>query len=68
MNIDNRIEDGWIVLGDSPVLGITFDETRLDEMAVDKPAPDAGPSPWRRRRGAGLYGVLADEPEEIDEA
>jgi L-alanine-DL-glutamate epimerase-like enolase superfamily enzyme len=67
MKIDNRIEDGWIVLGNSPGLGISFDEDKLKEFAVDRPSPEAGPSPWGRRRGAGLYEVPPDEPEEMDE-
>lgn len=37
--VDNRIEDGYIVLGDTPGLGLTFDETRLDELV--KGAPEA---------------------------
>jgi L-alanine-DL-glutamate epimerase-like enolase superfamily enzyme len=57
MKMDNRIEDGWIVLGDSPGLGIQFDEAKLERFAVDAPSPGAGPSPWGRRRGAGLYQV-----------
>lgn len=61
--VDNHIEDGWIVLGDKPGLGIAFDEAALDRYAVDKPSPAAGASPWGRRRGAGLYEVGADEPE-----
>jgi len=67
MIVDNRIEDGWIVLGDSPGLGITFDEDTLKEMAVDKPSPGACLSPGGRRRGAGLYEVGPDESELIDE-
>jgi len=68
MQVDNRIEDGWIVLGDSPGLGITFDQAKLDEFAVGAPSPGSGPSPRGRRRGAGLYEVPPDEPETIDEA
>ena len=67
MQVDNRIEDGWIVLGDSPGLGITFDQAKLDEFAVDAPSPGSGPSPWGRRRGAGLYEVPPGEPETVDE-
>jgi len=68
IKVDNRIEDGWIVLGDSPGLGIIFDEAKLEEFTVDKPSPEAGPSPWGRRRGAGLYEVPPREPDKIDEA
>ena len=54
-------------LGDAPGLGITFDEAQLDALAVERPSPGSGPSPWGRRRGAGLYEVSPDEPEEFDE-
>jgi len=64
MKIDNHIEDGWIVLGDEPGLGIAYDEVALEAMAVDKPAAGAF-KPWGRRRGAGLYEVGPDEPEEM---
>jgi L-alanine-DL-glutamate epimerase-like enolase superfamily enzyme len=67
MTVDTRIEDGWIVLGDSPGLGIVFDEEKLKALAVDKPSPAAGPSPWGRRRGAGLYEVGPAEPDELAE-
>ena len=61
MNVDNRIEDGWIVLGDSPGLGIAIDEDELARLAVEEQAPGAGA--WGRRRGAGLYEVPVDEPD-----
>jgi L-alanine-DL-glutamate epimerase-like enolase superfamily enzyme len=64
--VDNTIEDGWIVLGDAPGLGIAFDEAKLASLAVERPSPDAGASPWGRRRGAGLYEVGPDEPEDMD--
>ena len=64
--VDNHIEDGWIVLGDAPGLGITFDEAKLASLAVERPSPDAGASPWGRRRGAGLFEVGPDEPEDMD--
>lgn len=67
MKVDNRIEEGRIVLGDSPGLGITFDQAKLEESTVDRPSPETCRIPWGRRRGAGLYEVSPDEPEEIDE-
>ena len=67
MHVDNQIEKGWIVLGDSPGLGVTINENKLEEFAVDRPSPEAGPSPWGRRRGAGLYEVAPNESEEIGE-
>ena len=57
MSVDNHIEDGWILLGDAPGLGINFDEAQLEECTVERPSPAAGPSPWGRRPGAGLYQV-----------
>lgn len=67
MAVDNHIEDGWIVLGDAPGLGITFDEAKLEALAVDRPSPEAGASPWGRRRGAGLYEVPSSEAETVNE-
>ena len=64
---DNHIEDGWIVLGDSPGLGITFDEEKLERFAVDQPSSDATPSPAGRRRGAGLYEVPPNESHALGE-
>ena len=61
LTVDNHIEDGWIVLGDTPGLGITFDEEKLREYGVAKPSAEAGPSPWGRRRGAGMYLVGPEE-------
>jgi len=63
--VDNHIEDGWIVLGDAPGLGIVFDEEKLASLAVQSPSRSAGPSPWGRRRGAGLYEVPPGEPEDV---
>lgn len=62
---DNRIEDGYIILGDRPGLGIEFDEAKLDTFAVNSRSPEAAPSPWGRRRGAGLYAIAPDEPDEM---
>ena len=52
-SIDNRIEDGQLVLGDQPGLGLAFDAKRLQACAVNQPSPGAGPSPWGRRRVSG---------------
>lgn len=67
MKVDTRIEDGGIVLGDEPGLGITFDEEKLDELAVEETFAMATSLPAGRRRGAGLYEVGPDEPAEIAE-
>jgi L-alanine-DL-glutamate epimerase-like enolase superfamily enzyme len=61
--VDNRIEDGWIVLGDSPGLGLEFDDDTLEKLAVDVPSASSKASPWGRRRGAGLFEVGPSEPE-----
>jgi L-alanine-DL-glutamate epimerase-like enolase superfamily enzyme len=66
MTVDTRIEDGWIVLGDSPGLGITFDEAKLEELAVDESLVTQTALPAGRRRGAGLYEVGTDEADEIE--
>jgi hypothetical protein len=66
MTVDSRIEDGWILLGDAPGLGIEFDEEKLERFAVERPSPGAGPSPWGRRRGAGLYQVPPDASDGVE--
>ena len=55
-DVDTRIEDGWIVLGDSPGLGINFDERKLEELSVEAGQRGPGLMPGRRE-GAGLYEV-----------
>ena len=67
MRVDNRIEDGWIVLGDAPGLGLSFIEEKLAAHAVERPSRDAKASPWGRRRGAGLYEVPPGQPDEVGE-
>ena len=52
---DNRIEDGWIVLGESPGLGITFDEAKLDEFAQGLGRGDTLGSSYRRGAEAGVH-------------
>lgn len=63
LTTDNHIEDGWIVLGDRPGLGIEFDEAALDRAAADLPTAGSRVMLWGRRRGAGLFEVGPDEPE-----
>jgi L-alanine-DL-glutamate epimerase-like enolase superfamily enzyme len=64
MHVDNHIEDGRIILGDEPGLGITFDEDKLAAATVEAPSPQASVGSWGRRRGAALYPVGPGEPEE----
>ena len=67
MQVDQTMVDGWIVLGDSPGLGITYDEAKLDSLSVDAASPGTGASPWGRRRGAALYEVGPNEPDWMEE-
>ena len=63
--VDNKVEDGYIVLGDRPGHGLVFDDEKLAQHEVERPSPGAAPSPWGRRRGAGLFIVKPDEPEAV---
>lgn len=56
LHSDQHIEDGWIILGEKPGFGLSFDEKALAAATVETPSPDAGASPWGRRPGAGLEG------------
>jgi L-alanine-DL-glutamate epimerase-like enolase superfamily enzyme len=60
---DSHIEDGWIVMGNKPGLGIEIDEKKLAKIAVDSPPPRRG-LPAGRREGAGLYEV-PPTPDEV---
>jgi L-alanine-DL-glutamate epimerase-like enolase superfamily enzyme len=63
---DTSIEDGYIVLGDTPGHGLRINEDELEKHAVDTP-PTHSLSADRHRRGAGLYHVPPEEPYELDE-
>ncbi len=54
-DIDIRIDDGWLVLGERPGFGIEFDADLLAAHTVEQASPTAMASPWGRRPGAGLY-------------
>ena len=57
---DSVIEDGWIVLGDSPGAGITFDPEALERHRVERPdALDA-----RLAAGRGLRAGVREHPAE----
>ena len=62
---DSRVEDGYIILGDRPGNGIQFDLAKLEAHRVTERSPSAAPSPWGRRRGAGLHIVADGEPDEV---
>ena len=66
LNVDNHIEDGYIVLGDAPGLGVEYDEEKLETMAVAPTGARTSAVPSARRRGAGLYSVPVGEPLELD--
>jgi len=52
-SIDLEIKDGYIFLGDSPGLGITFDEEKLAAMTIEETNTKKKSIPGRRK-GAGL--------------
>ena len=51
---DHRLEHGWIVLGDAPGLGLTFDEDRLAQHTVDRPSDEALGVAYRRAIDSGV--------------
>ena len=65
---DVKIEDGWAIPGDKPGLGIEIDREALARQAVEQIPPGAGPSPFGRRQGAGLYEVLPTAAERAEAA
>lgn len=60
---DNRIEDGHVVLGDSPGLGLTIDRDRLERYGVSALRTRSGYGWAGRRAGAGLIEVPASAEE-----
>ncbi|MFN8622209.1 MAG: mandelate racemase/muconate lactonizing enzyme family protein [Chloroflexota bacterium] len=65
--IDDQVEDGMIVLGDSPGLGITFEPERLARYAVTEVSADAMGRRYRRAADSGvsepgIAGGSADRP------
>jgi L-alanine-DL-glutamate epimerase-like enolase superfamily enzyme len=56
-SVDNEIQNGWIVLGESPGNGITVDEGKLAEIEVEQFSPGTKAGSWARRQGAGMYEV-----------
>ena len=66
LHVDNHIEDGYIVLGDAPGLGVEFDLEKLETMAVAPTGARTSAVPTTRRRGAALYPVPVGEPLELD--
>ena len=64
-NHDSRVEDGYIILGDSAGNGIEFDMDKLEQCRVTARSASAAPSPWGRRRGGGLHIVADGEADEV---
>ena len=50
----HTIEDGHIKLGETPGIGITFDETLLAQHAVDRPSAGTPGGSYRRSPDSGL--------------
>jgi L-alanine-DL-glutamate epimerase-like enolase superfamily enzyme len=51
---DQRLEDGMIVLGDTPGIGITFDEEKLAAHTIDRPSTETLGSLYRRSLDSGV--------------
>ena len=65
---DVTVENGWASPGDKPGLGIEINAEALEKQAIDRVPPGAGPSPFGRRPGAGLYEVPPTEEEKAEAA
>jgi hypothetical protein len=63
--VDTRIEDGYIVLGETPGLGMVFDEEKLARLEVEQLTPGITLGSRGRRRGAGLFIVPPDERDDL---
>jgi L-alanine-DL-glutamate epimerase-like enolase superfamily enzyme len=50
----HTIEDGQILLGETPGIGLTFDEQSLAEHAIDHPSPGTLGAGYRRSPDSGL--------------
>ena len=66
LSTDSKIEEGYIVLGNTPGSGL-----QIDERSLNMPEPDRSRK-WSglasgRRRGAGLIPVSPGEPIDLDE-
>lgn len=64
--VDTRVEDGHVVIGETPGLGMVFDEEKLAEQEVERLTPGVKLAGWGRRRGAGLYEIPPGEPDELE--
>lgn len=62
LDFDNHIEEGFIVLGDKPGLGIEVNEPKLRALQENPPARKSN-FPFARREGAGVYVKGVEEGE-----
>ena len=62
LDFDNHIEEGFIVLGDKPGLGIEVNEQKLRALQENPPARKSN-FPCARREGAGAYVKGVEEGE-----
>jgi len=65
LSTDSTIEDGYLVLGDTPGNGLSIDEAALKKLPMDS-GGNSGSLPPARRRGAGLIEVPISEPDSLD--
>ena len=63
---DVTIKDGYAFVGNKPGMGIEVNYEELAKHKVEKVSQKAGPSPYGRRPGAGLYEIPPTK-EEISE-
>jgi L-alanine-DL-glutamate epimerase-like enolase superfamily enzyme len=63
LRFDSHIEDGYIILGDKPGLGIEIDEAALAALQANPPQ-GRGQFPFARREGAGRY-IVPPRPGEV---
>ena len=61
---DNHIEDGWIVIGNTPGLGISLNKDKINALQSADFNRKPG-FPFPRREGAGLW-IKDIEPGEVD--
>ena len=66
LSTDSKIEDGYIVLGNTPGSGLQIDERSLNMSEPNRSRKWSG-LPSGRRRGAGLIPVSPGEPIDLDE-
>ena len=63
LKFDNHVEDGYIILGESPGFGVEVDEKKLKALQQDPPT-GRGKFPFPRREGAGRY-IAPPAPGEV---